>query len=91
MARTENNSQAARDGDTRYVGRDLPPLPLEPTRCCICCGELGGDGHGHNASPVMEGRCCGACNGTIVVSTRIVILANERSRMRRRAAQKSDG
>lgn len=87
MARTENNSQAARDGDTRYVGRNqLPPLPLEPTRCCICCGEIGGDGHGHNASPVMDGRCCGTCNGTIVVPTRIVIFSNSR---RRRRAEKN--
>lgn len=80
MARTENNSQAARDGDTRYVGRNqLPPLPLEPTRCCLCFGELGGNGHGHNASPVVEGRCCEACNSCVVIPTRIAILFRARS------------
>lgn len=41
----------------------------ETNQCCIC-GYLYG-GHGHNASPVAEGRCCDTCNGTKVIPARL--------------------
>jgi hypothetical protein len=48
--------------------------PIPSDQCCICCGELGGDGHGHNASPVADGRCCGTCNDYAVIPARIANL-----------------
>ena len=43
--------------------------------CCICGNSItkeasGWDG-GHNAYPLMEGRCCGTCNGTLVIQARL--------------------
>ena len=43
--------------------------------CCICEGPIevlsNGWRHGHNAAPVREGRCCGTCNGMVVVPMRL--------------------
>ena len=43
---------------------------------CSICGELigkegSGWGGGHNAWPINEGRCCGACNATLVIQARL--------------------
>ena len=48
-------------------------------KCCICGSEImkewNGWDQGHNAEPIMDGRCCGPCNYTIVVPTRIKMYA----------------
>ena len=35
-----------------------------PQICSICGDEL--EGWGHNAQPINNGRCCGACNGDVI-------------------------
>jgi hypothetical protein len=37
--------------------------------CCICGEEI--DGHGNNAEPYEEGRCCDACNLKFVIPARL--------------------
>ena len=37
-------------------------------KCCLCGKEAGK--YGHNAEPVMKGRCCDKCNTTKVVPAR---------------------
>lgn len=37
--------------------------------CSICQGKYAG--HGNNAQPVNDGRCCGDCNLTVVVPARM--------------------
>ena len=37
---------------------------------CKICNETF-LGHGHNAQPVTNGRCCDVCNDTQVVPTRL--------------------
>jgi len=37
--------------------------------CCLCGGEY--RDYGHNAAPIMEGRCCAVCNEQEVIPTRI--------------------
>ena len=43
--------------------------------CCICgkpiTKEVSGWDGGHNAYPLMEGRCCGTCNDTLVIQARL--------------------
>ena len=46
-------------------------------KCCICNGEievhaLSGWDQGHNAEPVMSGRCCDGCNDFSVLPRRII-------------------
>ena len=38
-------------------------------KCCIC-GRLI-DGYPHNAEPYRKGVCCGQCNASIVLPTRL--------------------
>ena len=38
-------------------------------QCSICSAPIAG--HGHNAEPVSEGRCCDLCNYTAVVPARL--------------------
>jgi hypothetical protein len=39
---------------------------------CVICSQIippdpdGWDG-GHNAEPIIEGRCCGTCNAIVIV------------------------
>ena len=44
-------------------------------KCCICNGQIGEHpderNESHNAYPVKNGRCCGVCNETIVIPTRL--------------------
>ena len=43
---------------------------MENKTCCLCGGQY--DEEGHNPDPlVMEGRCCTACNVTVVIPARI--------------------
>lgn len=39
-------------------------------QCIICNGPLN-DKFGHNAEPVMKGKCCGVCNLEKVIPARI--------------------
>ena len=43
--------------------------------CSICQGpidvQLNGWADGHNAEPVNKGRCCSACNASVVIPARI--------------------
>ena len=34
---------------------------------CSICNEEHGDRYGHNAEPIVEGRCCGTCNAIVIV------------------------
>ena len=48
------------------------------TKCCICGKEI--IGFGNNPWPVKDsGCCCDECNSTVVVQTRIVMLARRRT------------
>lgn len=56
--------------------------------CCLCSGPLDvkrtSDGEiywdkGENAHPVKDGRCCLACNATIVIPTRLWMAFGGRS------------
>jgi hypothetical protein len=43
-------------------------------KCCICRREIDdfhGWDRGHNAQPVMEGRCCDDCNSDKVLTRRM--------------------
>ena len=50
-------------------------------KCCLCSGPIDerrdlttGEVYwteGHNAEPVMNGRCCDECNATVVMTRRI--------------------
>lgn len=43
-------------------------------KCCLCGNEIEVVGtwkEGNNAQPLMEGRCCGYCNTTKVIPTRL--------------------
>jgi len=37
--------------------------------CSICNEDF--EGHGHNAEPINDGRCCDFCNMAVVIPTRI--------------------
>lgn len=39
------------------------------SKCVICKGEI--TGHGHNAEPVKNGRCCDLCNSIEVIPARL--------------------
>ena len=43
--------------------------------CDICGGEIeiesSGWSEGHNADPVVDGRCCSTCNTTVVIPDRL--------------------
>lgn len=57
---------------------------LNERRCCICDGHIEPLRHpktkevvwegGHNAQPIMDGRCCDVCNQTQVIPTRMAQL-----------------
>ena len=49
--------------------------------CEICFGpiEVHGDWtQGHNAAPVVDGRCCDTCNATVVVPMRLQAMGLDR-------------
>ena len=37
--------------------------------CCICGKPF--SGHGNNAQPVKDGKCCDECNWNVVIPARI--------------------
>jgi len=43
--------------------------PVSTHNCVICENDY--EGMGHNAAPVMEGRCCTTCNYKVVIPHRI--------------------
>lgn len=48
--------------------------------CSICKNEIevvNGWEEGHNAQPVNNGRCCGHCNMTVVLPTRLKLIYKE--------------
>lgn len=45
-------------------------------KCCICKSQI--EGYGHNAEPVMAGKCCNNCNTRVVVPARIFEMVVEK-------------
>lgn len=39
---------------------------MSMTKCVICTNEI--IGHGHNADPIAQGKCCDMCNGIVLVA-----------------------
>lgn len=46
---------------------------MDDKRTCSICGKEY-EGHGHNASPVNDGRCCDKCNEDVVIPRRLADL-----------------
>ena len=42
--------------------------------CSICNEDF--EGHGHNADPINDGRCCEFCNFSMVIPARLDLLDN---------------
>lgn len=56
---------------------EKPIKKIKPGRCVIC--KLLFFGYGNNPAPVKKkGRCCNACDFTVVIPTRIKIAMNYR-------------
>lgn len=56
----------------KLKGRELPEFT-----CSICGGHF--TGHGNNAQPINDGRCCSDCDATVVIPKRMEMhLANRR-------------
>ena len=53
---------------TWLLRRHLDKSTTDP-QCVICGNEI--VGFCNNALPVKDGRCCGACNDTVVIPTRL--------------------
>jgi len=56
---------------------------------CVICNlqieeEEYGWRHGHNASPVKEGRCCSQCNYAVVLPMRMRLIKNDNRQTERR-------
>lgn len=54
--------------------------------CSICHGKIDEErlrngevywDKGHNAWPVMEGRCCSVCNDTVVIRARLNVMGKQ--------------
>ena len=43
-------------------------------KCSICSEEI--KGHGNNAEPINDGRCCDKCNMDKVIPARIAMIMN---------------
>ena len=62
-------------------------MSVKVTKCCIChglldvkrtaSGRISWD-QGENAQPVHDGRCCVACNSTVVIPARFRALTRAR-------------
>lgn len=46
---------------------------METTKKCSICGKIY-EGHGNNASPVNDGRCCDKCDKEVVIPRRLADL-----------------
>ena len=47
-------------------------------KCVICNNKIDTNKYwdkGHNAEPIKNGRCCSACNTTVVIPTRLNIMS----------------
>ena len=44
----------------------------EPKVCVLCLEDY--VGYGHNAEPVMVGRCCNVCNFHFVIPARLATM-----------------
>ena len=54
-----------------------------PLLCCICNHPIPVKGtwkYGNNAEPVMEGRCCDACDNKHVIPMRLAHLRMRKAR-----------
>ena len=60
--------QRQKDFNRLYRERNLH---LPSILCCLCDKVIKDDPFGHNASPLAEGQCCGACNGSKVIPARM--------------------
>lgn len=49
------------------------------SKCVICGHEIKDAYGGHNAQPVMKGRCCSQCNAEVVVPARIKAMEEKES------------
>ena len=49
----------------------------KPVRLCSICG-VEYRGHGNNADPINDGRCCDKCDHTVVIPTRIAMIYRAR-------------
>ena len=50
-------------------------------KTCSICGQPY-TGHGNNAAPVNQGRCCDCCNATVVIPVRIMQPVRDRGERR---------
>lgn len=50
-------------------------MTTRASKCSICFQPIGVDANGwdggHNAQPINDGRCCEACNETVVIKARL--------------------
>ena len=46
---------------------------METTKKCSICGKIY-EGHGNNASPINDGRCCDKCDKEVVIPRRLADL-----------------
>lgn len=77
--------------------RDFPesvPHPYSSFQwedCCLCGNVIVDDPYGHNPYPLCEdegdARCCGKCNQTYVVPTRIILIPIPEEKARAMAKQ----
>ena len=70
----------------------------ELLKCSICGGVIGieynGWAGGHNAEPVNDGRCCGACNSSVVIPHRFrsfIAMTDARADARADQTEKNEG
>jgi hypothetical protein len=66
---------------------------MKKMKCSICKEPIisgyGWDG-GHNADPINTGRCCGSCNETVVIPTRIMLYLKNKEKRRTNNGQKKE-
>jgi hypothetical protein len=53
--------------------------PQNAVKVCSICQNLF-TGHGNNAQPVNDGRCCDRCNAQVVIPARMRLAIGERGR-----------
>ena len=52
---------------------------MEPCWECQVCFSTGNTGYGHNARPLVDGRCCDECNNQVIAFRLTHILGVERA------------
>lgn len=48
-----------------------------PTPCVLCGGIMQSVYDSHNAEPVSRGRCCAACNTTVIIPARLKLTLDK--------------